>query len=632
MSGDLVLPGIHEVQSRSVIYGEHPNPSWARRSWFSLDGIWNLSKTGRAGKTSSLSEQIQVPFPIGSGVSGVGSKDKGSWLYSRSFSLPDRPESRWILHIGACDHEARIFVNGIALGKHRGGYSSISIDISEASRAGDNSLEILVKDSRSPFLVRGKQSFLPFPFLVWYPGMAGIWQSVWIEETGSLSIADASLEQDFSISMVKGRAWLHSLTWNAKLGQSAVPGREDRKPEGDAELQPEPSLRLEVSLMRPDGSQACLEASGPDLEGGFSFEFGFDTVGGALWSPENPVLHPILYRLVRGSEVLDQVESYFGLRKIGLKDGEFQLNDQALLLRFVLIQGYYPGGSYAAPSRELMEKDILAAKSMGFNGARIHQKVESPYFQYLCDRLGFLTSFEMPSFYLPSRRTFEDFEAELRSLIARDMAHPSCVLRILFNETWGVWGMYGRGSATRRFVVAMTELAKTLDPTRPVIDNSGWEHLGGDILDMHHYLKSPSLARTFYQAIQRRDPAILYGFSVPKVLAFNLFYQVATRTRSLFIDRDALIGDKPLFLSEYGGFGWYETEGKVDTVEQIGEYTRDIVDSDLFCGYCYTQLYDVGSETNGLLTADRKPKVDMNAMRKINEYRKKASPELGEGR
>jgi hypothetical protein len=259
-------------------------------------------------------------------------------------------------------------------------------------------------------------------------------------------------------------------------------------------------------------------------------------------------------------------------------------------------------------------------REMGFIGARIHEKAESPYFQYLCDTLGLLTTFEMPSFYLPSRETFEEYEAELRSLVARDMAHPSCVLRILFNETWGIWGMYGRGSATRRFVLAMTELAKKLDPTRPVIDNSGWEHLGGDLLDIHHYLKNPRLARAFYAAVARRDPAVLHGFSVFQVLAFNLLYQVATKTRSLFADRDARIGDKPLFLSEYGGFGWYEAEGKADAIQRIGEYTRDIADSGLFCGYCYTQLYDVGSETNGLLTADRKPKVDMDVMRDINGY------------
>ncbi len=535
-------------------------------------------------------------------------------MYSRTFFLPDKPNRRWILHVGACDYEARVFVNGKEVAGHRGGYSSFSADMSKACMPGENLLEILVRDSRSPFQVRGKQSFLPFPFLVWYPGIAGIWQSVWIEETGERYLAGARLEPDFDSALVRGRAWLVSDAWEL----------DDRPVESNRSIaampSPEDPLRLEVCLRHPDGSQSYIEASGPGSEGRFSFEFGFDLVGGAFWSPENPILHPIVYRLLRGKEVLDQVESYFGLRKIGLKGGEFLLNDRALLLRLVLIQGYYPGTSYAAPSREAMEKDILAAKAMGFNGARIHQKVESPYFQYLCDKLGFFTSFEMPSFYLPSRKAFEDYEAELRSLIARDMAHPSCVLGILFNETWGIWGIYGRKSRTRRFVLEMTALAKALDPTRPVIDNSGWEHFGGDIIDIHHYLKSPSLARAFYAALKRQDIAVLNNLSVPKVLAFNLLYQVATKTRSLFVDSDARIGEKPLFLSEYGGFGWYKTEGNTETAELIREYTKDALDSGLFCGYCYTQLYDVGTETNGLSTADRKPKVDIVKIREINNH------------
>ncbi len=129
------------------------------------------------------------------------------------------------------------------------------------------------------------------------------------------------------------------------------------------------------------------------------------------------------------------------------------------------------------------------------------------------------------------------------------------------------------------------------------------------------------MARAFYEAVKRKDPDVLHNFSVLKVLAFNLFYQVATKTRSLFVNRDAKIDGTPLFLSEYGGFGWYKAEGNAETTELIKEYTKDILDSGLFCGYCYTQLYDVGSETNGLLTADRRPKVDTDAMRKINDYR-----------
>ncbi|MDD3981244.1 MAG: hypothetical protein PHT55_03475, partial [Spirochaetales bacterium] len=137
MSVTPVFPETPAVQSCDALYEEHPDPSWARRFWFSLDGAWNLSKTGRGGKNPSLAEPIEVPFPIGSEAAGLGSKDTGNWLYSRNFSIPDKPERRWILHVGACDYRARVFVNGIALGEHRGGYSSFSIDMSKALRAGE---------------------------------------------------------------------------------------------------------------------------------------------------------------------------------------------------------------------------------------------------------------------------------------------------------------------------------------------------------------------------------------------------------------------------------------------------------------------------------------------------------------
>jgi hypothetical protein len=224
----------------------------------------------------------------------------------------------------------------------------------------------------------------------------------------------------------------------------------------------------------------------------------------------------------------------------------------------------------------------------------------------------------MPSFYLPSRKAFRAYEAELRELFARDSVHPSCIMRMLFNETWGTWGMYRRASGTRRFMLAMYDLAKALDPSRPVIENSGWEHFKTDIADFHHYLKSAALAREVYAGIKAGDARLLYGFSLKAVLDFNFKDQVPTTTRSLFLEKGEGDGGLPLFLSEYGGFGWYHTDNKNAVIESIEEYTKDIVDSGVFCGYCYTQLYDVGAEVNGLLSFDRKPKVDVARVGKAN--------------
>jgi hypothetical protein len=261
-------------------------------------------------------------------------------------------------------------------------------------------------------------------------------------------------------------------------------------------------------------------------------------------------------------------------------------------------------------------------KAMGFNGARIHQKIESPYFHYLCDRLGVLTTYEMPSFYWPTKRAFASYENELREVIRRDAMHPSCIAWVLFNETWGIWGVYGKRSGTRRFVERMLALVREADPTRLVIDNSGWEHVDTDIVDFHHYLNTAELARDLYRKMRKRDPETLRGFSLAGMLAFHLPGRVGTMTRSIFLDREAenraQASGAPWFLSEYGGFGWYDSGDGGLVEDRIERYTRDIVATGLFCGYCLTQLYDVGGETNGLLDFERNPKVDFSWMRAIN--------------
>jgi hypothetical protein len=166
----------------------------------------------------------------------------------------------------------------------------------------------------------------------------------------------------------------------------------------------------------------------------------------------------------------------------------------------------------------------------------------------------------------------------------------------------------------------MLVLSRREDPSRPVIDNSGWEHLDTDIVDFHHYLGSAALARDVYSRLASRDEESLYGFSIAKMLAFHLPDRVSTATRTLFLERSADRPGLPWFLSEYGGFGWYSNSEPGAVIDQIETYTRDIVDSRLFCGYCLTQLYDVGREVNGLLSFDREPKVDPERMLRINLY------------
>ncbi|HEY9055008.1 MAG TPA: sugar-binding domain-containing protein, partial [Rectinemataceae bacterium] len=470
------------------IYAAHPDPSFARRNWLSLDGEWILEHRGSERK-------IRVPYPIGSELSGVDFRDSGTFIYRRDFEIPGwSEEKRYLLKVGAADYESSVRVNGIELGSHVGGYASFALDMSHALREGTNRIEIEVRDSHSPFQVRGKQTFLRGPFAVWYAGISGIWQPVWVEETGPGLIARAETRVDFVSRRIRvvayldiadespnaARGWELSVSVRSSRG---VPGSGTGGSGGEA----------------PDGFQAAhygertFLAEYSERDGRFECSFGFDEIGAALWSHSEPNLHAMSLRLSRDGKPSDQVESYFGIREIKTGRDGIRINGDKTFLRMALVQGYYPGGVYAPESYSRMESDLVALKSLGYNGARVHEKVESPYFSYLCDRLGIMTSFEIPSFYLPSSRGFERYASELEELILRDMAHPSCIMRMLFNETWGVWGIYGCRSKTRKFVLAMRDLAKRLDPTRPVIDNSGWEHIRTDIVDVHHYLRSAAL-------------------------------------------------------------------------------------------------------------------------------------------
>ncbi len=571
------------------IYEEHPDPSWARRGWTSLDGTWRI----RRGKRES---EIRVPFPIGSAASGVDFPDSGTFVYSRDFDYPSLDASkRYELHVGACDYEAEVFLNGLRLGAHRGGYASFFFDITEALGAGANRLEIKVVDSHNAGQARGKQTFLRRPFSVWYSGIAGIWQTVWIEETGKSHVAAARVKSDLASGLVE------------------IVARVEPEVEGGL------GLAVEAEIVSPTGERGvhALERAA-DAPSEFRLTLPFEAFGARTWSPEDPALFALRYRLYAGGRSCDRVESYFGLRSVEARDRALWLNGNPLYLRMALVQGYYPEGAYTPLSSSVMAADIEALKDRGFNGARVHEKIESPYFQYLCDKMGLLTTMEMPSFYLPSRKAFAAYESELRELIERDIAHPSCLARILFNETWGIWGVYREKSKTRRFVADMVRLAREADPTRLVIDNSGWEHLDTDIVDFHHYLGTAALAREAYARLASGDEESLHGFSLAKALAFYLFDRVASATRTLFLERSADRAGAPWLVSEYGGFGWYGSSESGEAIDKIEAYTRDIIESGLFCGYCLTQLYDVGSEVNGLQKFDRSPKVDVERMRRLN--------------
>ncbi len=548
---------------------------------------------------------IVVPFPVGSTASRVPWPPNGSFVYRKRFALSRKAGRRYFLHIGACDYRAEVALNGKHLGIHSGGYTSFSYEITELVQETDNEVVIRVVDSRKKFQIRGKQTYKHKPFSVWYSGIAGLWQSVWIEETGQLYIRSCRITPGFQERVLRFSFQI--------AGASALNSAGER----------EAAVKLEANIRSEKGAEYSFELVDKPTEGVVKKILPFAEIELQPWSPDDPALYAVTYTLRDESgKILDTVESYFGVRQITWNRSGLFINGKSIYLRFVLVQGYYPEGIYTPLHYEVMEQDIRRVLDSGYNGIRIHQKIEDPYFHYLCDRHGLLTSYEIPSFYSYRKAVETQFLQELREVYERDGQHPSGIFWVLFNESWGMHNMFSKRSRARTFLLDMVAFLKNLDGTRPVIDNSGWEHVRTDIVDVHHYLRSAEKARAFYRKLGARDHKILYRFSILGVKFFYLFKQIGHKTRTVFLTNNGHEG-APWLVSEYGGFGWYFTDSDKSQLELIREYTRDIVEGDIFCGYCYTQLYDVGEETNGLFTFDRIPKLSVEALRAVNAYGKR---------
>ena len=327
-----------------------------------------------------------------------------------------------------------------------------------------------------------------------------------------------------------------------------------------------------------------------------------------LWSPERPTLIDAQIRLYRGDELIDEVRSYTALRSVNVLRDRFMLNGRPYMLRMVLDQGYWPETLLAAPSDAALRRDVELAKAMGFNGVRKHQKIEDPRYLYWADRLGLLVWEEMPSAYRFTRTAIQRTVAEWTEVIARDYSHPCIVVWVPFNESWGVPELNSVGEQ-RHAVEALYHLTKSLDSTRPVIGNDGWENSATDIIGIHDYDSNTDHIR------QR------YG---PEIKPEELFGRRRPGGRILTLDGHPHRG-QPIMLSEFGGvafsknvlpnlpltWGYSRAESEEELATVFEALLKAVVHTALFSGFCYTQFADTFQESNGLLYADRTPKVPM---------------------
>ena len=578
----------------------YPRPQLRRSQWMCLNGQWRFAfdpqcRYAHPREIRDWPLTIRVPFPPESEASGIGdtSFHPACW-YERDFTLhPD--DGRVILHFGAVDYAAKVWVNGRYVASHEGGHTPFSADITtELSASGRQTVTLLAEDDPQDLAKpRGKQDWQLEPHSIWYPRTSGVWQSVWLERVPRTYVARLRWTPH-----VEGFA----LTIQATIAGPSVPDLSLHV----RLLHEERVLADDIYRVVSNEVDRRIILSDPGID---------DHRNELLWSPERPTLLDAEIRLVADGKVIDEIHSYTALRAVTISRDRFTLNGRPYLLRLVLDQGYWPDTLLAAPGDDALRRDVELAKAMGFNGVRKHQKIEDPRYLYWADRLGLLVWEEMPSAYRFTETAIGRTVREWTEAIERDVSHPCIAVWVPFNESWGVPELPTL-MQHRHAVEGLYHLTRTLDTTRPVVGNDGWEASATDIIGIHDYDPDPEHLRQRYgresaeQLFDRRRPGgrILTLDGYPhrgQPIMLTEFGGVAYGD----VDRAALTdpGDP------HAGSNWgYSLAGTL--AEFAARYEGLVVaaaEAALLSGFCYTQFADTFQEINGLLYADRTPKLPL---------------------
>ena len=566
---------------------EHPRPQFVRDSWVNLNGQWtytfDFGDTGLErglAKSEGFDGNITVPFCPESKLSGVEYKDFINCMwYQRKVDVPAAWEGKKImLNFGAVDYYSTIYVNGHLAGRHWGGTSSFAVDMTPYVKAGEKAnIVVCVKDDiRQGEQTGGKQSRVYYSEGCYYTRVTGIWQTVWMEAVAPAGLKEVYVKPDLDNSCFVLEPKFHAL---------------------------EKGLSLQVKLK--DGNKVVASKK---VKATTPMTVILPVKNVKTWSPESPFLYDLEYEVVDASgKVVDKVVSYTGMRKIHIEGNRVYLNNQPLYLRMVLDQGFYPDGVWTAPTDADLKRDIELSMSVGFNSARLHQKVFEERFHYWADKLGYITWGESSSWGADTNKelTARNFLTEWQEIVERDRNHPSIIMWTPFNETWERPKGVEAARHQDRFVSDVYDLTKALD-CRPVHDVSGGYHVKTDIWSYHNYEQNPDKLK---ERLTIKNPG-----EVP----------------TLAKDREAAYAGQPYYLDEYGGIKWVieqyasNTWGYGQGPKTLDEfYTRlealtdVILGFDYINGYTYTQLTDVEQEQNGIFTYDRKPKFEPEKLKAI---------------
>lgn len=569
----------------------YPRPQLVREQWENLNGLWHFAVdaagTWQLPCEVKWSRTIEVPFAPECSRSGVGEGGfyRAVW-YRREIDPPPLSEGeRLLLHFGAVDYEASVWLDGDFLGTHSGGYTPFSFDITRMLSPGRRpTITVRAFDDPADLAKpRGKQDWLLLPHSIWYPRTTGIWQTVWMERVPSTAFAQVRFTPNLTRYEIGFECWLDGDTARSDLFI-------ELKLEGGTRV-----LAHDRYAVIGGEVHRRIAVSDPGID---------DSRNDLLWSPSSPRLIDATMALVDSEgRVIDRAQSYTALRSVEVRDDRFLLNGRPLRLELVLDQGLWPDTGLTAPDDDALRKDVELAKAMGFNGVRKHQKIEDPRYLHWADKLGLLVWEEMPSAYRFTRTSVARLTAEWQAVLERDASHPCIVVWVPFNESWGVPNLPD-SKPERQYVEGLYHLTKTIDPTRLVVGNDGWEAVATDIIGIHDYDDVPERIAHRYQA-DRLKPRLLKK------------ERPGGRELSLSDQH----GEHPVVLSEFGGIAtgkpgtWGYSQCHVDDLQTRYEQLMAVVrDVGMLCGFCYTQFCDTYQEANGLLHADRTPKFPLDAM------------------
>lgn len=573
----------------------YPRPQFVRDSYLDLNGEWDFrfdddNEGLTAGwKNGFEGQKILVPYSCECKASGIGCTEAHEIIwYSRKtdFSPLMKNGERILLNLEGADYETWLWVNGVFVGSHKGGYTRFSFDITDALENGTGVVVFRIYDSLSSAQPRGKQRWLKESYDCWYVQTTGIWKCLWAESVGISRLEHLHMTPRFDDDSVDFEYILNR-----------------RKTDGKTEVETIITFQDNIILsMRETVSRNCFSRRYSLINDDMKLKVRY-------WSPESPDLYDVCIRIYENGVLADEVGSYFGLRKISTDSMRIKLNHTDCYLKMVLDQGYWGDTALTPPDEQAIINDIDKILSYGYNGVRKHQKTEDERFYYWADVKGLLVWCEAPSFYELNNTAIDNMTTEWIQIVRQYYNHPSIIAWVPFNESWGIPHVMDDTKA-QNLTESIYYLTKALDDSRPVISNDGWEHTKSDIITLHDYASNGEQLRQNWD-----DPE---GF-----LANNHSFNTE---RYAFANGFRYEG-QPVILSEFGGiaygkdengWGYGDAENNEESfLNRLKGLMDAVYDIEYISGFCYTQLTDVEQEQNGHMFMNRKDKIAPEKVRAI---------------